>query len=93
MVHAHMLDSWTRDADRTTQAYYSLQWIGGVASPLFLFLAGAAMAMSAASKARQSGQHAAGARAARRRGWEIFLLAFVFRLQAEILGFGPLSGC
>ena len=91
MVHAHILDSWTRETDRTTRMYYSLQWIGGVASPLFLFLAGSAMAMSAASKARQAGSHVAGAHAARRRGWEIFLLAFAFRLQAEVLGFGPIQ--
>jgi uncharacterized membrane protein len=91
MVHAHILDSWTRTADRQQQPYYMLQWIGGVASPLFLFLAGVAMAMSAASKGRQAHSHADGARAARRRAWEIFFLAFVFRLQAEILGFGPLS--
>ena len=91
MVHAHILDSWTRDSDRTTRLFYSLQWIGGVGSPLFLFLAGAAMALSAASKARQAGSHVAGARAARRRGWEIFVLAFAFRLQAELLGWGPLE--
>jgi hypothetical protein len=91
MVHAHMLDSWTQAADRQQHVYYSLQWIGGVASPLFLLLAGAAMAMSAASKARQAGSLVAGARAARRRGWEIFLLAFLFRLQAQVLGLGPPS--
>ena len=90
MVHAHTLDSWTREADRQTQAYYRLQWAGGVASALFLFLAGAATAMSAESKARQAGRVDVGARAARRRGLEVFVLAFVFRLQAELLGFGPL---
>ena len=91
MVHAHTLDAWTRDADRNNQIYYSLQWVGGVASALFLFLAGVATAMSAAAKARQAGSPAVGARAARHRGLEIFLLAFVFRLQSEILGFGPLQ--
>jgi uncharacterized membrane protein len=91
MVHAHILDSWTQAADRQLRIYYSLQWIGGVASPLFLFLAGAATAMSAASKARRAGSFVVGARAARRRGWEIFALAFLFRLQAELLGFGPLA--
>lgn len=91
MVHAHTLDAWTREADRTNPIYYSLQWAGGVASALFLFLAGVATAMSAASKARQAGSKTAGAHAALRRGFEIFLLAFVFRLQAEILGLGPLQ--
>jgi uncharacterized membrane protein len=91
MVHAHTLDSWTREADRHTQAYYRLQWAGGVASALFLFLAGVATAMSAESKARQADSVDVGARAARRRGLEIFVLAFIFRLQAELLGLGPLS--
>jgi acyltransferase len=90
MVHAHTLDAWSREPDRRTQIYYSLQWIGGVASPGFLLLAGVAMAMSAASKARQAGSLEVGARAARRRGFEIFVLALVFRLQAELLGWGPL---
>jgi hypothetical protein len=91
MVHAHTLDAWTRDADRNNQTYYALQWAGGVASALFLFLAGVATAMSAASKARQADSIAVGAAAARRRGFEIFALGFVFRLQSEILGFGPLQ--
>ena len=91
MVHAHLLDSWTVEADRHRRAYYTLQWIGGVASPLFLFLAGCAMAMSAGSKARQAGSVVVGARAARARGWEIFVLALLFRVQAELLGFGPLA--
>jgi uncharacterized membrane protein len=90
MVQSHVQDSWTRDADRISEPFYSLQWIGGVASPLFLFLAGVASAMSAASKARRLGDRDAGAREARRRGWEVFLLGLIFRVQAQILGFGPL---
>jgi uncharacterized membrane protein len=91
MVLAHVTDSWTRPADRDGEPYYTLLFIGGIASPAFLFLAGLASVMSAASKARRDGSHRAGARAARRRGWEIFALGFVFRLQAQILGLGPLS--
>ena len=30
-------------------------------------------------------------RAARRRGWEIFALGLVFRVQAQLLGMGPLT--
>ena len=91
MVLAHIIDSWTRDADRKTEAFYTLFFIGGVASPLFLFLAGMASAMSAASKARREGTDAAGAVQARRRGWEIFALGLVFRVQAQLLGMGPLT--
>jgi uncharacterized membrane protein len=91
MVLAHVTDSWTREADRASEPYYVTAFISGVASPLFLFLAGVATAMSAASKARREGGHAIGARIARRRGWEIFALGLVFRLQAQLLGMGPLT--
>ena len=91
MVLAHVTDSWTRDADRASESYYVVAFIAGVASPLFLFLAGIATAMSAASKARGAGSHYTGAIIARRRGWEIFLLGLVFRLQAQLLGMGPLD--
>ncbi len=91
MVLAHVIDSWTRDADRQVEPFYTLFFIGGVASPLFLFLAGVATAMSAASKSRRQGAHAIGAALARRRGWEIFGLALLFRLQSQLLGLGPLT--
>lgn len=91
MVLSHVVDSWTREADRHDQAFYTVGFLGGVASPLFLFLAGVATVLSASSKARREGGHAIGARMARRRGWEIFVLAFVFRLQSQLLGLGPLD--
>ncbi|MGQ0733187.1 MAG: heparan-alpha-glucosaminide N-acetyltransferase domain-containing protein [Acidobacteriota bacterium] len=91
MVLAHLLDSWTSVEDRNRPAFHTLIFVGGVASPLFLFLAGLASALSASSKARRLGSHAAGAAAARRRGWEIFALGLVFRLQSQVLGLGPLT--
>jgi uncharacterized membrane protein len=54
MVLAHVTDSWTRDVDRHGEGWYAVAFIGGVASPLFLFLAGLASAMSAASKGRRA---------------------------------------
>jgi hypothetical protein len=82
MILAHVSDSWTRTADRTGEPWYIVAFIGGVASPLFLFLAGVATAMAAVSK---------GVALARRRGWEIFGLGLVFRLQSQMLGMGPLQ--
>ena len=90
MVLAHISDAWTRPEDRQTEHYYTVLFIGGVASPLFLFLAGLASAMSAASKARRDDSLASGAAAARRRGWEIFALGLLFRVQAQLLGWGPI---
>jgi uncharacterized membrane protein len=91
MVLAHLVDSWTREADRHDSVYFTTYFIGGVASPLFLLLAGLAGALSAGSKSRRAGSLSGGARAVRARGWEIFLLGLVFRLQSQVLGWGPLD--
>jgi hypothetical protein len=82
MVLAHVSDSWTAEPYRTGEPWYVVAFIGGVASPLFLFLAGVAIAMSAAVK---------GAAMARRRGWQVFGLGLLFRLQSQLLGMGPLD--
>lgn len=89
MVLAHVVDSWTREADRHDLFFYTV-FVGGLGAPLFLFLAGVAQAMSANARAARTGDRRAGARAIWRRGWEVFVLAFVFRLQSQMLGWGPL---
>lgn len=89
MIEAHVIDAWTRAADRHTRAFaYSLV-LGGFAAPLFLFLAGIGVAMSAGSKARRLGDDRAAAIAVRRRGLQIFGIAFLFRLQSFVLNFAP----
>lgn len=89
MIEAHVIDSWTRAADRASPGFGELLILGGLGAPLFLFLAGVGVAMSAGSKARRSGDPAAAARAVRKRGWQIFALAFVFRFQSYILSNAP----
>jgi hypothetical protein len=61
-----------------------------MASPLFLFLAGLTISMAASARAIKIG-HAAAAAMARWRGLQIFALAFLFRLQSQLLGWGALS--
>ena len=86
MIEAHVIDSWTRpEARRSWQFMWSII-VGGFGAPLFLFLAGASVALSAGSKCRRSGSAADAARAVMRRGGWVFFLAFVFRVQAWILG-------
>src|SRR6187402_605169 len=89
MIEAHVLDSWTRAADRATNGFRQAIIVGGFAAPLFLFLAGVAVAMSAGSKARRTGDSRAAVRAVQRRGLEIFLLAFLFRFQSFVLSRSP----
>ena len=82
MVLAHVSDSWTHPSQRMSEEWYVVAFIGGVASPLFLFLAGVAIAILASVK---------GPAVARRRGWQVFGLALLFRLQSQVLGWGPLD--
>ncbi len=60
--------------------------LGGFGAPLFLLLAGVSVSLSAGSKFRRTGDRRGTAGAVMRRGLEIFLLAFLFRLQAWVLG-------
>ena len=89
MVAAHVTDAWTRVEDRGRQLYGYTVIIAGLASPLFLFLAGLTLSLAASNRAATIG-HASAASTARKRALQIFALAFLFRLQSQLLGWGPL---
>ena len=88
MIQAHTLDAWTRAADRSSPAFGYLLLLGGFAAPLFLWLAGLGVALSADRIVSQTGQRSRAIEALVRRGAEIFILAFLFRLQAFIVSPG-----
>jgi uncharacterized membrane protein len=88
MIQAHLLDSWTRFDARASWTFDWAMIVAGFGAPMFLSLAGTSVALSAGSKWRRSGDVRAAARAVMRRGVWIFFLAFVFRVQAWILGWG-----
>lgn len=101
MIEAHIIDSWTRLDERSTPQFGASTILGGFGAPLFLFLAGVAVALSAGSKFRRvdagASDRSPGALSARsmqasrlvaRRGLQIFLLAFLFRLQAVVVSWG-----
>jgi uncharacterized membrane protein len=88
MIEAHTSDAWTRAADRGSTWFGVLTILGGFAAPLFLWLAGVGVALSAARISQDTGRRRAAAAAAARRGLEIFLLAFLFRLQAFVVSPG-----
>ena len=88
MIEAHVLDSWTRIADRSHPAFGYAMMLGGLGAPLFLFLAGVAVVLSAESKCRKTGDVAGAWNAVQKRGWQVFGLAFLFRLQSYILSGG-----
>jgi uncharacterized membrane protein len=88
MIEAHVLDGWTRVAERQRPGFGYAMILGGFGAPLFLFLAGVSLVLSAESKFRKSGDFARSWHAVHMRGWQIFGLAFLFRLQSYILTAG-----
>ena len=88
MIQGHVVDSWTRLEDKPQAAYRWISMTWGIAAPLFLFLAGVALVLAAGARLRQGRTDAETAALARRRGWQIFGLAFLFRLQAWLISGG-----
>ena len=88
MIEAHTIDSWTRAADRERGAFGYAMILGGFGAPIFLFLAGVAIPLMASARLRKGATAAEAAASVRRRGWEIFALAFLFRLQSFVLSGG-----
>lgn len=91
MIEAHVVDSWTRLSDRGSPVFSLAIILGGMGAPLFLFLAGVSVALSAGSKWRRTGDSRGASQKVMRRGLEIFGLAFLFRVQAWVLGWGQPS--
>ncbi len=85
MIEAHTVDAWTRAADRATIAFRNATVLGGFAAPLFLWLAGIGLVLSATRAAERGSNRTAGVDAACRRGLEVFILAFLFRLQGFLV--------
>jgi len=88
MIEAHTLDSWTRTASRGSTMYGYGAILAGFAAPLFLWLAGVSIPLAAASGLRRGLSRVAAAETVVRRGLEIFILGFLFRVQAFILSPG-----
>jgi uncharacterized membrane protein len=87
MIEAHVLDAWTRPADRGEPLYHQAIALGGYGAPLFLFLAGVAISLAAGARIRAHDATPVARRMARR-GWQILGLGFLFRLQALIVSGG-----
>jgi uncharacterized membrane protein len=85
MIEAHTLDAWTGPQSRVGRPFAYATILGGFAAPLFLWLAGVGVALSAASVLRRSGSRGKAIDAICRRGLELFILAFLFRLQGFVV--------
>jgi uncharacterized membrane protein len=88
MIEAHTLDAWTRASDRTSTAFGYAMVLAGFAAPLFLWLAGVSVVLAAEAAVRRGQCRRSAAESVCRRGLEIFVLAFLFRLQAFVVSPG-----
>jgi uncharacterized membrane protein len=86
MILWHALDAWTLPSDRENPVWGAIVLFGGMAAPFFLFLAGVSMALagSARLQAPNADRREVGWRL-QKRGWQIFGLAYLFRLQSFLL--------
>ena len=85
MIEAHTVDAWTKLSVRRTIPFRDATVLGGFAAPLFLWLAGLAVVLSATRIAERTGSRRTAAEMICRRGLEIFILGFLFRLQGFII--------
>ena len=88
MIEAHAFDAWTDPAYRHSITWRNAVVVAGFAAPLFLWLAGLAVVLAAGRTFERTGRRSAATASVCRRGLEIFLLAFVFRIQAYLLSPG-----
>lgn len=88
MIEAHTMDAWTLAADRAHPAFAWAIILGGFGAPTFLFLAGVALSLATGARVRRGATEREAAARAFRRGWQVFGLAFLFRLQAWLISGG-----
>ena len=89
MILAHVVDSWTASGPaRQTRAYFWFMVVAGMGAPMFLWMAGLAVPLAGHARMRRGMSLAQASWMLQKRGWQIFGLALVFRLQAYVFSAG-----
>jgi uncharacterized membrane protein len=93
MIEAHTIDSWTEMPWRGTLIFWYHQLFAGWAAPIFLFCAGLSVALASGGKLRRASSSSPdaafdAAKIMMWRGFQIWGLALLFRLQAWLLSPG-----
>lgn len=85
MIAAHTFDAWTHPTARAALGFRIATFFGGFAAPLFLWLSGVGVALSVMNTDPRTVDQRPAVENVIRRGLEIFVLAFLFRLQAFVV--------
>jgi uncharacterized membrane protein len=86
MIQTHLYDSWCNKAAKATAFYGWTRFIGGIPSRLFLLLVGVSMAIKFEGQLAAKVERSTMVRVAAKRGVEVIVLGYLFRLQEYILG-------
>jgi uncharacterized membrane protein len=86
MIQTHLYDSWCNKAAKATEFYAWTRFIGGIPSRLFLLLVGVSMAIKFEGQLAANAPRSAMVRQAAKRGLEVIVLGYLFRLQEYVLG-------
>lgn len=86
MIQTHLYDSWCDKAAKATAFYAWTRFVGGIPSRLFLLLVGVSMAIKFEGQLAANAPRSAMVRQAAKRGLEVIVLGYLFRLQEYVLG-------
>jgi len=84
MIQCHVYNSYARPDVRQSGTYVLSQFVGGMAAPLFLFMAGMTLAFHMESVGRRETGRMARWLAALRRGAYVLGIAYLFRLSCVV---------
>lgn len=85
MIVWHVVDAWTIREARDPTAFGVIAFFAGWAAPLFLFLAGVAIPLAGTARMSRGLDRRAAAWTLQKRGWQVFILAHLFRFQSFLL--------
>lgn len=86
MFQTHCYDAWLAPAARNTKFFMWSQLVGSLPAPLFLFLAGISAFLMAKKLSGENGPNLAAGKLMRR-GFEIWGLGLLFRLQEYLIAY------
>jgi uncharacterized membrane protein len=85
MIETHLYGYWTSPAAQATALFRDTRWLGGFPFRMFLFMAGVSMAIKFEAQIARGVERRVMVRGAVKRGFEILVLAYLFRLQEYLL--------
>jgi uncharacterized membrane protein len=87
MIETHLYGHWTSPAARATALFQDTRWWGGLPFRMFLLLAGVSMAIKFEAQIARGVERRTMVRGGVWRGFEVLILAYLFRVQEYVLSF------